>query len=131
VHGDLKALALQTHPALQDDEKSNDLRKKLEARKALSAATTQVHHGAFGTPFVHCPPLALPIETPSAIILRIRKRESASPRARIMSAFCSKQTEVCCRRPRPCCRRPQLKGIRAKSSLAYTAARASVMPQSS
>ena len=55
MHGDLKALALQTHPALQDDEKSNDLRKKLEARKALSAATTQVHHGAFGMPFVHCP----------------------------------------------------------------------------
>jgi hypothetical protein len=48
LHEGLKALAGQPHLALQDDEKSNDLRKKLEARKALSAATTQVHQGAFG-----------------------------------------------------------------------------------
>ena len=56
VQEDLKAL--QPHLALQDAEKSNDLRKKLEARKALSAATTQVHHRGGGRSHAICALLA-------------------------------------------------------------------------
>ena len=41
----LRGLALPAHLALQDAEKSNDLRKKLEARKAMTASVTQVRNG--------------------------------------------------------------------------------------
>ena len=44
----LRGLALPAHLALQDAEKSNDLRKKLEARKAMTASVTQVSKRAAG-----------------------------------------------------------------------------------
>ena len=78
----LGGLALPAHLALQDAEKSNDLRKKLDARKAMTASVTQVRHGMA---------LACPRGVPSLSSWRILSaRGSASllrapPRACVLS----------------------------------------------
>lgn len=84
----MESLVLQPHLALQDAEKSNDLRKKLEARKALSAATTQVHRGAFvPSPLMHAH-RAFCIAPLLGSKCHLPDSESVSPRARVGFAWC-------------------------------------------